>query len=76
MIFILRVNFDDHPESCIIGEVQTEDTTLEDRLPELWDDWHSNVFDGNAYSDFVDWLIENHGCTKTSQEVGIIDLNA
>lgn len=60
-----RYNDDDRPSQAIIGGVFTSLTEHELNL--LWLEWREEVEFPDSDSQFIDWLIENHGCQRAEE---------
>ena len=56
---------DDRPSHCIIGGVYTNLT--EQEINSLWWEWREEVECPDSDSQFIDWLIENHGCQRAEE---------
>lgn len=60
-----RYSDDDRPSQTIIGGVFTSLTEHELNL--LWLEWRDEVEYPDSDSQFIDWLIENHGCQRAEE---------
>lgn len=63
---------DDRPSHAIIGGVFTSLT--EHELSLLWLEWREEVEYPDSDSQFIDWLIKNHGCQRAEEwEIATIE---
>ena len=62
----------ERPSHGIVGAVVTNKT--EHQLGILWEDWRAEVEFPDSDSQFIDWLVKNHGCEipKMDWEIAVI----